>query len=613
MFRKLAVIAIVMITASLSLSVLPVERASAQIGLPAGFAAQMSVPPTSTCVGTQYYVSNSGSDSANGLSPATAWQTIAHVSSFSSFTAGQCINFNGGQTFSGNLVLSTVNSCSICSPTPSTVNVTGASPNNPIVVQSYGTGNAILQSNTGGDISSTVLVNSVNGFVVQNLTIRSGISGTCPSGAGANCTTAGVYVTGASTGSVNGNDIGGFFVANGETIGGGDITSATRTDSSGNVVIADNVLHGLTTAALDDDGVQINGSTGNIIVSGNVLSNFGGRPSFLNVFGGEGMNIVHSHSGTILITNNIVHDSGYNQTTQCGGTSGIETQDVSNVTISSNEVYNTAINMTTGCDGDGIDLDGSTTNSVVEYNYTHNNAGAGLYGWMGVVTSDWTNNTYRGNISENDAYIVEDNPQEFFGGMSFNNTGCTACVVYAYGNTIYQNSSLAGRGALVLATQNGSNGIGAGSVIADNIFAYTSGNYAVTCNPALTPVGTWRNNSYFAINGGTTVRVDPNCGSASAPSGSLAQWETRTAETGGTTSNPGFVGTVPAGTVSWNATGNQTLPSGYALGGGSPLLGVGVAPSSLSVTTINPVLDFYGTSEPNSTGSGWNIGAFGGN
>jgi hypothetical protein len=50
------------------------------------------------CSATNYYVKNSGSDVANGLLPATAWQTINKINT-STFLAGDTIFFNRGDTW----------------------------------------------------------------------------------------------------------------------------------------------------------------------------------------------------------------------------------------------------------------------------------------------------------------------------------------------------------------------------------------------------------------------------------------------------------------------------------------------------------------------------------
>ena len=55
-------------------------------------------------LGTQYFVSAAGSDAANGLSPATAWQTIAKVNA-SAFNNTDQVNFRAGDIFFGSVVV----------------------------------------------------------------------------------------------------------------------------------------------------------------------------------------------------------------------------------------------------------------------------------------------------------------------------------------------------------------------------------------------------------------------------------------------------------------------------------------------------------------------------
>ena len=80
---------------------------------------------TTNVVATNYYVSATGNDSADGLTISTPWQSIAKVnSSFSSFLAGSTINFKRGETFYG------------------TINIDNSGTNeNPITIIAYGTGN----------------------------------------------------------------------------------------------------------------------------------------------------------------------------------------------------------------------------------------------------------------------------------------------------------------------------------------------------------------------------------------------------------------------------------------------------------------------------------------
>lgn len=88
----------------------------------------------------QYYVSNAGNDSNDGLTPQTAWKTIAKVNSkMNTFVTGDVISFNGGDEFYGTLIISNKSN---------------------LTVTSYGTGQAIIKGSeaitnwvdTGGNV-----------------------------------------------------------------------------------------------------------------------------------------------------------------------------------------------------------------------------------------------------------------------------------------------------------------------------------------------------------------------------------------------------------------------------------------------------------------------------
>jgi len=89
---------------------------------------------------TNFYVSNSGNDSNDGLSEATSWKTLSKVnSSMNLFTSGDVILFKGGDRFYGSLNISNKNN---------------------LTFTSYGTGKAIIKGskeisgwvNNGGNI-----------------------------------------------------------------------------------------------------------------------------------------------------------------------------------------------------------------------------------------------------------------------------------------------------------------------------------------------------------------------------------------------------------------------------------------------------------------------------
>ena len=90
--------------------------------------------------------------------------------------------------------------------------------------------------------------------------------------------------------------------------------------------------------------------------------------------------------------------------TSSTGPVGIWCYDASSVLIQYNQSYR---NMTAGGDGGGFDLDGGTSNSYLQHNYSHDNHGSGycLIEYSGAGAH--TGNTVRHNISQNDASGIQ--------------------------------------------------------------------------------------------------------------------------------------------------------------------------------------------------------------
>lgn len=78
--------------------------------------------------GTEYYVSTSGNDSNNGLSPATAWKTLNKVN-VQSFSAGDAILLNSVDTFAGTITVPTSGN----STNPITVSAYGPITSKPVI------------------------------------------------------------------------------------------------------------------------------------------------------------------------------------------------------------------------------------------------------------------------------------------------------------------------------------------------------------------------------------------------------------------------------------------------------------------------------------------------
>jgi len=514
---------------------------------------------------TQYYVSPSGSDSNSGTSSSSPWQTIAKVNSFV-FPQGSAVSFQGGQMFPGCLTFNTTNVPSSSASTPFTVN-------------SYGTGVATVSSNCTGTYSAAITADNVSGFTVNGLRFVNGST-----------TTFGVFLQNSTSSSptqtivVENSEVTGF--TGGEIHIIGDNTKGTNGPLN-NVQILNNSLHGASITSGDGPGIGGYGygqNITNVLVQGNTIYNLGMPASET----GAGITLDGWNGATVQY--NVVHDIGAN-VTSCGGTSGIESYTSSNLTIQFNEVYNIQAypSFTNGCDWDGIDLDGATTNSIVQYNYIHETGGAALLAYVpGPRGTSWGGNTYRYNIAENSGLIGGDTAA-FSLVKSVPQT-----PVYVYGNTFFNNvahTNSNGRAPECFYIEGGT--YPSGSLIQDNIcdlndqnglgqvfLTYTWGSSA----PSLS----LSNNLYF-----TTHTPVWDWGKKSYSS--ISAWRTA-AEPTAVYGDPLFSSAGNGGTCSWvpsSLAGPQPCPQAYTLQPGSPALGAGVT------VTNNGGRNYYGTALPN--------------
>jgi len=313
---------------------------------------------------TNYYISPSGSDTNPGTQ-ALPWQTINKVNS-TTFTPGDEILFQGGQTFAGPLIFSGTS--------------TGTSAN-PIVVSSYGTGAATISSSSDGiDITDT------QGFSISNLTIN-GVNHNTNTGRG-------IYLINDLAGNVTMGPI----TINNVTVsnfGYDGISIYGLNGSSGwnSVTVSNSTVFG------NRDGVQAyayaNNAHQNILIDHVTAHDNPGRSGSSNPTG-SGIVLGQTNGGTIQRC--VAYNNGASNTNTAGPV-GIWCYNSNSVVIQYCESYNNTGG--TGQDGDGFDLDINTSNSTLQYNYSHGNTGAGyLIGAGGSPTIG--GNTIKYNVSQND-------------------------------------------------------------------------------------------------------------------------------------------------------------------------------------------------------------------
>ncbi|MBD2866970.1 galactose-binding domain-containing protein [Paenibacillus arenilitoris] len=343
--------------------------------------------------GTTYYVDDvDGNDANAGTSPAAAWKSLEQLNA-TTFQPGDAILFKAGGVWSGQLH----------------AKGSGAD-GSPITIDKYGDGPKPLLN--GGGVDATIYFNNQEYWEVRNLEITN-----YEAEAGQR---RGIHVTGVSNGWSNPEKVFRHFVfeyldihsvkgsvANDYAHNGGIVVW----DPSWNFIVSDVIIRNNKIYSLDSVGIYLNGATSahssNLQVVNNTIYDIAA----------DGAVLLNTTDG--LIENNVVYDthkraSGYHVPLWTWGTR--------NAVIQYNEVFNTH----PGGDAMAIDSDYNSEGTVIQYNYSHRNAGG-----FSLVVNDGTNasnfNTdtvIRYNISQNDYHGV------------FNFVGPTEHTL-VYNNTVY--------------------------------------------------------------------------------------------------------------------------------------------------------------------------------
>jgi hypothetical protein len=518
--------------------------------------------------GVTYYVSPTGNDSNDGKSPATAWQTVAKVNS-ATFQAGDNLLFEGGQTFTGCLVFLSTQVLSTAT--------------NGFVVGSYGAGRFTLKSDcptvaapNGGPWSAVVAMNGVSGFVLQDCVISANHT---PTARG--LWIANTSATEADNITVQNCDISGSYVDDPAQASSEIYITGYPGAGINHLNILNNSIHGADGPMSPDDcGISGYGdgqNIKNIRYAYNEIYDIGGHP---NANTGSGM--LTNGVDTGIEEHNVVHDLGANNTS-CGGPAGVWAYSSNRIVIQYNEAYNIRpTNYTAGCDWDGFDLDGHVTNSIMQYNYAHDNFGTGF---LLYIDDPWSGNVVRYNIGQNDGHGVIEGEVAIGGGGD-------APDLAIYNNTFY-----AGPDSISLVMF----GMPSGSVnvvFTNNIFFSTNGAHFIntswsTANGMIKFVN---NDFYGPGNGGVYWNHTAYA--------SLADWESAVGLSSAELTvdpqlaNPGSGGTLGIGGMGYD----PTKLSGYQLKPGSPMVGVG---QNMGAAASN----YFGNAVPNGSGTGFNIGA----
>ncbi len=317
-----------------------------------------------------YYISVTGDDAQPGTSTATAWRTVDRVN-VATFQPGDKVLFAGGETFTGSIWLQAASK---------------GTPTRPIVLSSYGVGRATIFSGT----SFGFYGQNTAGIELRNLAfVGSGRLTNANSGVIFNIDSPNTHLEYLRLDSLDVSGYRGTGILVGSWSGSSGFTDVRITTCRSHA----NGEAGFSSYA-ENLAAHHNWYVGNCKAYDNA-----GRADVTTTHTGNG--IVLSGIDGALIEHCEAYNNGWLNANQSGGPVGIWGWCCNNLTIQNCESHHNSSG--TAHDGGGFDLDGGCTNSIMQYNYSHDNGGPGylLAQYPGAPVMRGL--TIRYNVSQNDA------------------------------------------------------------------------------------------------------------------------------------------------------------------------------------------------------------------
>jgi hypothetical protein len=501
-----------------------------------------------------FYVSSSGNDSNNGTI-GSPWLSINKVNS-QTLIPGDAVFFNGGDTFSGNLVLSASGDSS-----------------NQIQLGSYGTGRATISA---GNTGPGVRVQDAEYVTVQDLIITGG--------GPTNNSYAGLALYTARTDKA----LEGILVDNVKAQGFGHsgIRLYAEHENAGtegvviqNCEVTNNGRSGMELGGYyhGDYPETIELSHNNIHVH-NCLTHTNPGIAAVPTLTGNGILLIGCQNALVEYCTS--YGNGVNSSATAGN-AAIWFYYCEDSIIQYCEAYDQSAGASP-YDGGAFDIDGGCHRCIIQYCYSHDNAGFGYALFHGANNHGFTDNIIRYNISQNDAVL-----QPGYGALNLwgesNTQKITNSIVH--NNTFY----IAAGEPAVACTDVHMDGI----QIKNNIFYFAQGGI-VHEGPAQTSAAVnFDSNLYYAADGGAMTFKH----STGNYVGLTAYKTGSSLEANGIYSNPLL--TNPGGGGDIGFGGDLTTLTAYKLLAGSPALGVG------ATITGAPTEDYWGNTLAGAT----NIGA----
>ena len=315
-----------------------------------------------------FYVDHLTGNDANPGTQAKPFKTIEKVNAISIKT-GYSVLFAGGQTFEGNLIFK----CLV------------GTREQPILIGSFGNGRATIN----GGLGNSVWADSCSWLQIENLLVIG--DGRLKGNKGS-----GIELRHSQDCTMDSLEASGFLWSGIKALGGNNLKIT-------NVYAHDNGFSGINVESDGQDAGGLEGSGGktfrDVYIANCVAENNPGCPVVKNNHSGNGILIGGVTNGLIEYCEAM--NNGWDMPRDGNGPVGIWAYQSDSITI---QYCYSHHNKTSekGKDGGGFDFDGGITNSVMQYNYSAHNEGAGygIFQYGGATV--WMNNTIRYNTSYND-------------------------------------------------------------------------------------------------------------------------------------------------------------------------------------------------------------------
>jgi hypothetical protein len=532
---------------------------------------------------TTYYVSNSGSDSSNGTSTSTPWQTIAKVNA-QALNPGDSVLFQAGGTWTGTQIIA--------------YNHSGSPSGGPITYGSYGAGakpiinpSTIISTWSGpvsGVYSAPASVSAIVMLFEDTIPLQMATSSACTDGNWYWSSNTIYYKP--TTGIPSNHTVGTVLSAFSYSAGNNGIDTSNQSYITVNGLEFLNAFIGST--KFDT------GSSNNIIIE---------NSSFVNCYNGVYWIFTTSQSNSAVINNYFENCAVAATVNPAGGT----TAQVTSWTVTGNTIVNagttngtttwtTAMNVSVDQEGIGVQ---NCVNCTISRNVITggNNIGIYLYGNPSSICSGTV-------ISQNEVANNQSNAVVIGGSSTagYNNN----TVAY---NLFINNGASSGSGRYTLAVSQGSSttqqnyvynntfygGVGAIDIYTQNTPNYVTIKNNIIDNPSLLNICS----NYFD----STLIIDYNMYSViSLPGPAFTSGVT--SETWAQWQGLGYDihGQAPVNPLFTNNSGSYSLASDFELQPGSPAIDAGVDVGLTSDYAGNPVHNppSIGAMEYDSTGSG---------